>query len=175
MSIPTVREYFFTQCDGFSMYFPTLLSAEGEAFRRECATRGNKITVWTVNDPEEMKECLRWGVQAVITDKPDVTVGLVDQVCGAQHEALWNTDTCFRSNGIPQRFSHPIYTNSFCPGRRSSTTPLHIATKPSRNGIISSVKEAHSMTARWMNGCQRCRLEGLRMNDSVWIHRLLGS
>ena len=81
MSVPTVREYFFTQCDGFSMYFPTLLSAEGEAFRRECAARGKKITVWTVNKESEMKECLRWGVQAVITDKPDVTVGLVEQVC----------------------------------------------------------------------------------------------
>lgn len=81
MSIPTVREYFFTHCNGFSMYFPTLLSAEGAAFRRECAARGKKITVWTVNDPEEMRECLRWGVQAVITDKPDVTVGLVEKVC----------------------------------------------------------------------------------------------
>ncbi|KAI5449311.1 hypothetical protein NCC49_004813 [Naganishia albida] len=80
MSVPTVREYFFKHCNGFSMYFPTLLSAEGEAFRRECAARGKKITVWTVNDPEEMKECLRWGVQAVITDKPDVTVGLVEKV-----------------------------------------------------------------------------------------------
>jgi phosphatidylglycerol phospholipase C len=85
MSIPTVREYFFTHCNGFSMYFPTLLSAEGEAFRRECAARGKKITVWTVNDPEEMKECLRWGVQAVITDKPDVTVGLVEKVCSSSH------------------------------------------------------------------------------------------
>lgn len=65
------------------MYFPTLLSAEGETFRRECASRGKKITVWTVNGVAEMKECLRWGVQAVITDKPDVTVGLVDEVCRA--------------------------------------------------------------------------------------------
>jgi phosphatidylglycerol phospholipase C len=63
------------------MYFPTLLSMEGEEFRRECAMRGKKITVWTVNKESEMKECLRWGVQAVITDKPDVTVGLVKQVC----------------------------------------------------------------------------------------------
>jgi hypothetical protein len=166
MSIPTVREYFFTQCDGFSMYFPTLLSAEGEAFRRECATRGKKITVWTVNDPEEMKECLRWGVQAVITDKPDVTVGLVDQVRLTQRKVdamLIRT----RSSEIPQRFFRPIYTNSSCPGRHSSTTRLHIATKPSRNGTTSSVKEAHSMTARWMNGCPRCRLEGPRLNDSV--------
>jgi carbon monoxide dehydrogenase subunit G len=162
MSVPTVREYFFTQCDGFSMYFPTLLSAEGEAFRRECATRGKKITVWTVNDPEEMKECLRWGVQAVITDKPDVTVGLVDQVSQMHRERdamLTNT----RLSEIPQRFSHPIYTNSSCPGRHSSTSRSHIAMKPSRNVTISSVKVAHSITARWMNGCLHCRLESPRI------------
>ncbi|KAJ9094631.1 hypothetical protein QFC19_007844 [Naganishia cerealis] len=80
MSIPTVREYFFTSCDGFSVCFPPLLSAEGAIFRAECAKRGKKIAVWTVNDAEEMKECLRWGVQAVITDNPDVTVALVDKV-----------------------------------------------------------------------------------------------
>ncbi|KAJ9106417.1 hypothetical protein QFC21_001563 [Naganishia friedmannii] len=80
MSIPTVREYFFTSCHGFSMYFPTLISAEGVAFRAECARRGKKVAVWTVNKEEEMKECLRWGVQAVITDNPDITVGLVDKV-----------------------------------------------------------------------------------------------
>jgi hypothetical protein len=154
MSIPTVREYFFTSCHGFSMYFPTLISAEGVEFRAECARRGKKVTVWTVNKEEEMKECLRWGVQAVITDNPDITVGLVDKVrlaflsiFAVFCRSLELTTSIFdcRSSRTPQLSSHPTCNNSFSPGRQSNTTPSTTRTKPSWNVITWRGKVGRSM------------------------------
>jgi glycerophosphoryl diester phosphodiesterase len=33
--------------------------------------------VWTVNDAEDMRRLIGWGVDAIITDRPDVAVGIV--------------------------------------------------------------------------------------------------
>lgn len=41
---------------------------------------GKDLAVWTVNEKEEMRECMRWGVRAVITDKPDRLVKIRDLV-----------------------------------------------------------------------------------------------
>ncbi|WVQ81598.1 hypothetical protein IAT38_003722 [Cryptococcus sp. DSM 104549] len=72
MSIPQARKYFFSHCHGFSIYYEALATAEGARFRRECKAQGKKICVWTVNDKEEMRECARWGVESVISDKPEL-------------------------------------------------------------------------------------------------------
>jgi glycerophosphoryl diester phosphodiesterase len=32
------------------------------------------VNVWTVNDPERMDVLLRWGVQGIITDRPDLAL-----------------------------------------------------------------------------------------------------
>ncbi|ORX38944.1 PLC-like phosphodiesterase [Kockovaella imperatae] len=70
MSIPQVRQYFFQHCHGFSVYFEALASADGAAFRAECKAAGKWICSWTVNDKEEMRECVRWGIKSIISDKP---------------------------------------------------------------------------------------------------------
>jgi len=80
MSVPTVREFFFQHCVGFSICFPALYSADGKRFRDEARAAGKKLTVWTVNDRSEMLECVRWGVRAVITDVPRDMVVLQEQV-----------------------------------------------------------------------------------------------
>jgi len=82
MSVPTVREFFFQHCVGFSICFPALYSADGKRFRDEARAAGKKLTVWTVNDRSEMLECVRWGVRAVITDVPRDMVVLQEQVSG---------------------------------------------------------------------------------------------
>jgi phosphatidylglycerol phospholipase C len=56
MSTRVAREFFWESCDAFSLSFPSLLSAGGEKFRRECKAAGKKIMVWTVNRREEMIE-----------------------------------------------------------------------------------------------------------------------
>lgn len=75
MSTALARRYFFPYVAGFSVHFAALLSVDGARFRREVAAAGKRLTVWTVNREEEMRECIKWGtVQAIITDVPDVAV-----------------------------------------------------------------------------------------------------
>ncbi|KAI0268169.1 PLC-like phosphodiesterase [Gloeopeniophorella convolvens] len=62
------RKYFWDDCDAFSMWFPGLATADGEKFRRECKKAGKQLMVWTVNDPSQMMEAVRWGVDAILTD-----------------------------------------------------------------------------------------------------------
>ncbi|TDL29368.1 PLC-like phosphodiesterase [Rickenella mellea] len=62
------REYFWDSCEAFSMNFGALATYEGEKFRRDCKVAGKKLMVWTVNDPRQMMEAVRWKVDAIITD-----------------------------------------------------------------------------------------------------------
>lgn len=73
-------ETFFWSCSGFSMWFGRLVSADGERFRSKVRQAGKGLCTWTVNDEWEMRECVRMGVDSVITDKPDVYVGMVKEV-----------------------------------------------------------------------------------------------
>ena len=47
------------------------------ALRRACAPRGLGVQVWTVNAERDARRLLGWGVDALITDRPDVIVPLV--------------------------------------------------------------------------------------------------
>jgi glycerophosphoryl diester phosphodiesterase len=38
---------------------------------------GLAVNVWTVNDPDRMRELIDLGVDAIITDVPDVLAGLL--------------------------------------------------------------------------------------------------
>ncbi|KAF9809831.1 hypothetical protein IEO21_07231 [Rhodonia placenta] len=67
-SIEIARKYFWDHCEVFSLKFAVLTTADGEKFRRECKTAGKKIMVWTVNEPVQMVEAVRWGVDVIITD-----------------------------------------------------------------------------------------------------------
>jgi len=62
------RKYFWNDCDAFSIAFMALTSADGEKFRADCKSSGKSLIVWTVNDPDQMMEAVRWGVTAIITD-----------------------------------------------------------------------------------------------------------
>lgn len=71
MSIPEARKHFFKYVHGFSVRYEYMASADGPAFRKECKKEGKAMCVFTVNGKEEMRNCARWGVQSVISDKPD--------------------------------------------------------------------------------------------------------
>ena len=70
MSITEIREYFFDHCHGFSIMYEVLASAEGSKFRKECKAAGKDLCSWTVNSKEEMRQCARWGIKSIISDKP---------------------------------------------------------------------------------------------------------
>lgn len=63
------RTYFWKHCDGFSMWFPSLVSADGQAFLEQARRDGKDVFVWTVNRKDEMIEASRWGVKAILTDE----------------------------------------------------------------------------------------------------------
>ncbi|WWC72093.1 uncharacterized protein I206_106053 [Kwoniella pini CBS 10737] len=68
-SIPIIKSYFWKYCQGFSICFPILMSNEGQNFLKECRENGKEVTVWTVNDENEMRTAISWGIKAVLTDR----------------------------------------------------------------------------------------------------------
>ena len=40
------------------------------------------VFVWTVDDPRDMRRLLRWGVDGIMTDRPDVLAGVLAEVAG---------------------------------------------------------------------------------------------
>lgn len=57
---------------------PDLLVAEAAFLRkgyvRRMRRKGYRVMAWTVNDPEEMRRLVDWGVQGIITDRPDLAL-----------------------------------------------------------------------------------------------------
>ena len=46
-------------------------------FIKDARRAGLGVQVWTVNDPEQARRLIDWGVDAIITDRPDIMVPLV--------------------------------------------------------------------------------------------------
>ncbi len=46
-----------------------LMNSDGQRFLKDCKEAGKEITVWTVNEREEMIMAAGWGVKAILTDK----------------------------------------------------------------------------------------------------------
>jgi glycerophosphoryl diester phosphodiesterase len=74
------RTYFWDACEGFSINFGMLVGPEGQAFIRDCREAGKEVCVWTVNDPNEMRTAMSWGLKAVLTDKVAAYVALKNAV-----------------------------------------------------------------------------------------------
>jgi glycerophosphoryl diester phosphodiesterase len=41
--------------------------------------RGRRVNVWTVNDAERIATLLAWGIDGVVSAKPDVASGVRDE------------------------------------------------------------------------------------------------
>ncbi|WKZ42795.1 MAG: glycerophosphodiester phosphodiesterase [Anaerolineales bacterium] len=48
-----------------------------ERFIRESHAKNIRVEPWTVNDPELMKRYIEWGVDGIITDRPDLLIELL--------------------------------------------------------------------------------------------------
>jgi len=51
-------------------------------FVRDAARRGVPVHVWTVNDAGDMRRLLEWGVDGLITDRPDIAAGVLAEFAG---------------------------------------------------------------------------------------------
>lgn len=60
--------------------YEALASADGARFRKECKEAGKSICAWTVNLSEEMRQCARWGILSIISDKPDLWKRIKNEV-----------------------------------------------------------------------------------------------
>jgi len=50
-----------------------------ERFIREAHAKNIKVEPWTVNDPELMKQYIEWGVDGIITDRPDLMIEVLSR------------------------------------------------------------------------------------------------
>lgn len=48
-------------------------------FIREAHAKGIAVEPWTVDDPELMRQYIAWGVDGIITDRPDIMVALLGE------------------------------------------------------------------------------------------------
>ena len=51
-----------------------------EAFVRAARALQIPVQVWIVDDPEEMRQLIRWGATGIISDRPDLAVGVRDRM-----------------------------------------------------------------------------------------------
>lgn len=59
-----------------------------EALIAQMHAEGRTVAVWTVDDPEEMRRFADWGVDAIITNKPDVCIDVLDEM-GKRWKRPW--------------------------------------------------------------------------------------
>jgi glycerophosphoryl diester phosphodiesterase len=49
-------------------------------FIREAHAKNIAVEPWTVNDPVLMKQYIEWGVDGIMTDRPDLMVGVLKEM-----------------------------------------------------------------------------------------------
>lgn len=60
---------------------PALYNLQYPHFMEECKEKGLAVHTWTVNEQEHMVLCIKLGVDAMITNYPDVALQVVEHCC----------------------------------------------------------------------------------------------
>ncbi|EJT52155.1 glycerophosphodiester phosphodiesterase [Trichosporon asahii var. asahii CBS 2479] len=178
------RQYFWDACAGFSINFSMLVGSEGQKFIADCRAAGKEVCVWTVNDPNEMRTAMTWGVQAILTDKVGLLTELKKEVVEDPSKvdipglaAYWFPWSHWRYYA----FTHPwlertqldaLRTNCYQPG------PLHKVDledlKPNgANGTPvanGSAENGHAVTAAAEQPAQPA-YDGLEKADTFGAHQ----
>lgn len=62
---------------GVNALHPALYNLQYDGFVKECKEKGLKLNVWTVNERPYMEMCCQYGVNAIITNYPDIAKEVV--------------------------------------------------------------------------------------------------
>ena len=62
---------------GVNALHPALYNLQYDGFVKECKEKGLKLNVWTVNERTHMEMCCQYGVDATITNYPDIAKEVV--------------------------------------------------------------------------------------------------
>ena len=68
----------YARKNGVEALHPALYHMQDERLLARCHKKGIKVHVWTVNDKEDMERYARAGVDAIITDYPNIAREVVD-------------------------------------------------------------------------------------------------
>lgn len=71
----------FVGVDGYNVKYDSFSKAQLEKLR----SLGRSVSVWTVDEPETMRQMAEWGVDRIITNKPDVCMQALEAI--GQEEA----------------------------------------------------------------------------------------
>lgn len=64
---------------GVNALHPALYNLQFEGFVKECKEKKLKLHVWTVNEREHIQMCIDLGVDAIITNYPDIAKEMVER------------------------------------------------------------------------------------------------
>lgn len=64
---------------GVNALHPALYNLQYDGFVEECRAKGLRLNVWTVNEKEHIRLCRDMGIDAIITNYPDVARAIVDR------------------------------------------------------------------------------------------------
>ena len=67
---------------GVQAVHPWFVNLRFPDFMKQSRERGLLVNTWTPNEPEHIAMCAKMGVDAVITNYPDVARRVIDEVCG---------------------------------------------------------------------------------------------
>jgi glycerophosphoryl diester phosphodiesterase len=51
-----------------------------QKFVASAHSKGRRVNAWTVNEPDEMRRLIGLGVDGIITDRPDVLHGILNEM-----------------------------------------------------------------------------------------------
>ncbi|KAI1296377.1 hypothetical protein EDD11_007363 [Mortierella claussenii] len=79
-SIPIATEHFPpSTVDGYSINFMVLSTPQGRQFVKDMHAAGKPILTWTVNDEVEARECVKMGVDYILTDRTKALHKVLDE------------------------------------------------------------------------------------------------
>ncbi|KAK9766693.1 hypothetical protein K7432_004054 [Basidiobolus ranarum] len=88
-SLDIARQHFPpSTVDGYSINFMILTTPLGREFVKDMQAQGKAILVWTVNDEVETRECVKLGVDYILTDRTKALKKVLDEYKTLGHEGV---------------------------------------------------------------------------------------